>query len=92
MGDTKSMSEPDFPSFMSFFFLFFSQGEWNCQGVSAPQGKDYFIMNPRTCWSFAGAIAKWRQAKRGKVSRGAWSVGNAGGERNQDVSSYKCIA
>lgn len=55
MGDTKSMSGPYFPSFMSFF-LFFSQGEWNCQGVSAE------FLHPR-----AKIILLWTHAHAGPL-------------------------
>lgn len=64
VNDTESMSVPDFP----FFFPSLS-GQVKLSGsicrVSAPQGKDYFIMSPRTCWSFCWCDCQMDRCQKG---------------------------
>lgn len=56
------------PPFISHFSLFFP-GQVKLSGsicrVSTPQGKYYFIMNPRTCWSFC-----WCDCQRDTCQKG----------------------
>lgn len=60
-----------------------SQGKWNCKRVSAefqhPRAKIILLWAHAHAGPSAGSTAKWTDAKRGLVSRGARSVGNTGG-------------
>lgn len=91
--DSENMSLPDFapnlpppPSKPS------SQGKWNCEAVSAefqhPRAKIILLWAHAHAGPSAGSTAKWTDAKRGLVSRGARSVGNTGGWRQG--ASRKC--
>lgn len=71
-----------------FLFSFFFPGQVKLSGsicrVSAPQGKDYFIMNPRTCWSFCWCVCQKDTCQKGQSLWRCLKCGKHWGEKNME--------